>query len=92
MRHKKLNVMGNVVEIQHIKNYLSEANRYGCCLTSVNIIKIDADLDDKDYIDTLKHELLHYCLAKSGISYLLTDGLEEAIVRCIENNFINIKL
>ena len=92
MRHKTLKVMGNTVKIIHIKNYLAEANRYGSCYSDDNIIKIDADLNDKDYDYTLKHELLHYVLYKSGISFLLKDGIEEAIVRCIEYNFLNIKI
>ena len=92
MRKKRIKLMGKTIKIEHIKNLLKEGNLYGECLGSLLLIRIDADLNEKDYELTLKHEILHMIFYISGITFMLTSGLEETIVRCIENNFLDLKL
>lgn len=38
----------------------------------------------KQAMVTLRHEMIHAALQVGGVSYLLTEELEEGIVRCLE--------
>jgi hypothetical protein len=44
--------------------------------------------NEQEFYDTLRHELFHAGLGISGLSFLLTDELDEAIARCVENIFL----
>lgn len=52
-------------------------------------IHINADLvgNDKEFFTTVRHELLHAALSISGVSFALSSGTEEQIVRCIDQIF-----
>ena len=39
-------------------------------------------------METLRHELMHAALRLGGISFVLTDGVEEGVVRAMEQLFI----
>ena len=54
------------------------------CLAK-KLIRINSQQTLEEQKSTLYHECLHMALHISGVSSLLTDDLEEAIVICIEN-------
>lgn len=48
-------------------------------------IKVHEDLDGTERRDATVHEILHSILHESGLTHLLTDELEEALVRALEH-------
>lgn len=58
---------------------------YGECIPEERLIRINPDKPADTFEATLFHEKLHAALAMSGLSTLLSDETEEAIVLCLEN-------
>jgi hypothetical protein len=53
-----------------------------------HVIRINKSLPEHSIQSTLFHEFLHAALAVAGISYVISDNIEEAIVRCLENALV----
>jgi hypothetical protein len=57
------------------------------------IIKIDSEASGEALYHTLGHEFLHAVFHVSGYAFIfekITEGLEEGVVRCIENMYIEL--
>jgi hypothetical protein len=59
---------------------------YGQYFHDKKTIQLDASLTDKDFIATLRHEMLHASFHISGISFC-ESFQEEACIRCIDEVF-----
>jgi len=79
---KTITISGKQFKIQ--VSDLSEEGLHGDSSNDTKIIRISSKLSPKDQFATLFHECIHMSLEISGISYMLTDQMEEAIVRCVE--------
>jgi hypothetical protein len=65
--------------------YLNLNDEFGACLKDKGIIQVHKKLNDRDRQETIVHEVLHGILHESGLEHLLTDELEEAIVRAFDH-------
>lgn len=80
---KSIRVMGRTIKIK-IKEL--EDNDHGQFVFDEATIYLSNDPDKQsDQWATLLHEMIHSCLAISGVSEVLSPGVEEAICRSIEN-------
>ena len=79
-------ICGKKVTIERIDNYRSVHGLYGTFHLSELSIKVDAELKGKMLFETLAHEMIHATLAISGVGFLLTNDIEEAIVRALEHS------
>ena len=83
---RQITVMGRVFDVQ-ISN-LKGAD--GDCLIAESRIRIHQAQSLESAKATLWHEVIHAALGISGLNELLTDSLEEAIVRCFEHSFSDV--
>jgi|TARA_R110000824_G_scaffold176291_3_gene355206 Zn-dependent peptidase ImmA (M78 family) len=59
---------------------------YGQYLHERKTIQLDTSLTDREYVQTLRHEILHASFHISGLSFC--EGFqEEACIRCIDEVF-----
>ena len=82
--------MGQTVSIEYIDDLVSDGQSlFGECDSQANKITICAKKhkNEKEIISTISHELVHFVLAKCGISELLGDN-EESIVISLEENLL----
>lgn len=87
---KTIQIAGHTVKIIYQKKMKGE---WGRCYIDDKEIHLNAKcLDDKELHDsTLFHEIAHYCLGVSGISWIIYKkglDIEEGVVRCLDNLFI----
>lgn len=78
------------IEIHGRKIFIEDANGmdddFGKAEIEDETIYINKNLrTSKNERKTLLHEVIHMCLLQGGISFALTEKMEEAIVRCLEN-------
>lgn len=80
---KSIKVAGHTVKLKADP----KLDDYGQCSGDGMVISVGTHAFDapKDFKETVRHELAHSALSLSGISYALPDGMEEAIVRCLDN-------
>lgn len=87
---KTIEVMGKTIKIKRVKHLLRDKNTYGTFSAKRLEIKIDKHLTKKTYEETMAHEILHCVLYLSGFNQFLSGKKEEAFVRLIENNFLDV--
>lgn len=63
---------------------------HGDCNVSDKLIRIHQNLTKDEALSTLFHEAIHGALGISALNEMLSENLEEAIVRLIENAFADI--
>ena len=86
----ELIVMGQKVEVEYVDDLNSDdTGLYGECDYQNNKIRICSKKHktEKDVISTMSHELVHFVLAKCGMSELLGEN-EESVVICLEENLL----
>ena len=85
---KKIKVLGIEFEIK----LCTLKDEFGDCTIDTRLIRVDKHQGLDQALITVWHEAIHAALAVSGLNELLapTDGLEEAIVRCLEHSFADI--
>jgi len=81
-----ITIMGREVKI--IKKKMDDL--HGEFNGDKNTIYISNKLKDKELEDTILHEAIHAVFFYSGLNELLAEDKEEAIVRCLEYNFLPI--
>jgi hypothetical protein len=57
----------------------------GAAHMDTSVIDLCAKSSIPEAANTLFHELLHFMLHDAGLTYLLPEGMEEAIVMCLAN-------
>ena len=78
----QVNILGQVWEVCELRM----SDDHGCCDIEAQIITIDKDCPFPDRVEL--HEVMHAILAVSGLTHLLEDYQEEAIVTALENGLI----
>lgn len=63
-------------------------DKYGQFDSAKREIHLDPSYPRASVDATLLHEVLHAALHVGGISYALSDEIEEAVVRCIEHALV----
>lgn len=84
---KYVMVFGKKVRIEYRDDM---AELHGDFDGSKFLIRINKFQSEKEQRLTIAHEALHAVLFISGISFILNDDLEEAVVRSMENGFLPI--
>ena len=80
---KSINIAGRKITVKR-----QAMDDYGNYFADHDLITIDENLEDKEALRTLTHEILHAALFLGGVSYSSMGGdseKEEGVVRCIEN-------
>lgn len=80
-----VNIMGKVFEVAHPKQVASDKDVYGHTVGHDRKITIKGSLSGEAFEDTLLHETIHAILAVSGMTEMLSEEHEEAIVVALEN-------
>ena len=80
---KSINLMGHKIKV--ILN--DDPDNHGTCDVNLRIIWIRGSDSASTQQETLIHECAHMILGLSGVSQLLSEELEEAIVVAIETGF-----
>ena len=80
-----LQVGGQKVELRIVEG-MQELGTYD---HDSKIICINESLrdDDKEFFSTVRHELMHASLAISGVSFGMSEQVEEQVVRCFDGVF-----
>ena len=81
MRNGTLEVLGETYTVVTLP---LPDDEHGQCDCEKKIIKLNCDAPPA----TLLHELLHAILFESGLSFVLEDRTEEAVVRAIEHGLV----
>lgn len=79
----RVKVGGKIIRIEHDPKDSETWGQYHH--DSAKITLSDAVKDVHDFRMTVKHELIHAALGISGLTHLLSDEVEEGIVRALEN-------
>lgn len=80
VRPQSVSIGGKVISIQQV-----EMEDYGSFNPNDLTIKIKSNLSDEMFFSTLNHEISHCGFFLSGLSELLDEKMEEAIVLMLEN-------
>jgi hypothetical protein len=83
-RPTTVSILGKEFKIQYPKK-IDDGHTHGVTMGDSRLIKIASSSDDELFEDTLLHETIHAILYTSGVSEMLDERLEEAIVIAIEN-------
>jgi hypothetical protein len=86
----ELQVMGQIVSIEYVDDLeAGDESLMGECDDQYNVIRVcsSKNKNEKEIISAITHELVHFVLAKCGISVLLGDN-EESIAISIEENLL----
>jgi len=86
----ELQVMGQTVNITYLdKVFIDDEELSGCCQASLNLIQISLSENKtaESLEKTLAHELFHFVIAKTGLTYVIGQ-YEEALTVAQEENFI----
>lgn len=81
---KTIRIAGQVVKIT--KDNLSDDNLFGYYSHDRKTIFLSEDLDKKEILTTLRHELMEASLCISGVGWCETYE-QEAVVRCMDEVF-----
>jgi Zn-dependent peptidase ImmA (M78 family) len=81
---KRVTIFGYKVKV--VLN--DDIDNHGACDPAQKIIWIRKSDSLKTQRETLIHEILHMILGIGGVSYMLHDDLEEAVVRCLEGGLV----
>lgn len=89
---KTIKILGRNFEINYKPNLKEEDGNYLYGETFGRDLRIDinSSISLQMQKDTLFHEAIHAALEVSGLTGLLDDKLEEAIVTCLEHAFAHI--
>lgn len=79
----KVIVMGKEFTVNYPKRIAS--GHYGYTLPDQGQIKINSKLEGRELTCTLFHEMAHAALHVAGLTQILDDKTEEAVIRAIEN-------
>lgn len=79
----KVEILGTAFAISYQKRIAG--NLFGETLPDTKRIKIKSDLTPAALEATLFHEMMHAALFMSGLSQIVTEDMEEAIIRAIEH-------
>ena len=80
---KKLTILGHPIKVVLVSKL--EDDNHGDCDHIKRTIRISTSYPLDQQWATLYHECTHMVLGLTGLSELLTDNLEEAVVVAIEN-------
>ena len=86
---KEIKVLGRTFEVKYPKK-VDKEDSYGETNGPERVIKIRSTLSTSVTEDTLLHETIHAILYTAGISELLDEDKEEAIVVALENGLIQL--
>lgn len=88
---KKVKILGKLFDINYQSNLKDKEDPaealYGEMHGREFVIDINSSYGRKIQEDTLFHEAMHAALAVSGLSHLLDEKIEEAIISCFEHAF-----
>ena len=85
---KKIKVLGQDVTLSHIDGLKNEEalRCWGLCLVQERMIFLDASLTGAAYNRVLRHEVFHMKAGISGLTELLSEGIEEALAVLAETD------
>ena len=63
----------------------SMEDQLGECDPDKRVLSIDPKQNDDQYASSTLHEIIHASLYISGLSFILEEKLEEAVVRAVEH-------
>lgn len=80
----QLNILGKIFSVKYVK---MASGDYGETLSKDLLIKINKKLPIESMHATLIHEMAHAALGISGLTEVLSEQQEEAVVTAFENCF-----
>jgi len=84
IKPKKVIILGREFEVKS-PTKVGDDDHYGDCDGAERVIRVRASLKGESFEDVLLHETIHGVLYTAGISEMLGDRLEEALVVALEN-------